>query len=378
MHLDSFKVHYFHFRGFILNRTYKMRDIKHLLFLVGIILLVSQCKDTDDSPNPGEVILEVKIPAGNGFALLSDYNFFIGDLVDLVPNLDGGVLPYDLNTSLFSDYALKKRYVYVPEGSSIPFDTTAVLELPVGSVLIKHFYFKESNGTENYIETRLLIRRSDGWYPETYEWNNEQTDAQRTVIGGTKDLTVNVNGQNQQLNYLIPNQNQCKNCHSFDGKIHPIGPTIQNLNKDYNYIDGIANQIDTWEMKGILDPRPVSILPRWYGINDPAGSLDERARGYLAINCSSCHRLEGSASNSGFYLEYDNTDSLSLGIWKTPVAAGAGSGGFTYVIYPGKGDESILLYRMIADEVDERMPEIGRELLHDEGIALIKEWIDNL
>ncbi len=355
-----------------------MRGLRKLILLMGMILVISHCKDTDDSPNTNEPSVEVKVPTGNGFNLLSEYNFFVGDLSDLNPNLDGGVLPYDLNTALFSDYALKKRYVYVPEGSTIPFDTSAVLELPVGSVLIKHFYFDDPSGSENYIETRLLIRRNDGWYPETYEWNETQTDAERTVIGGTRDLTISVNGQNQSLNYLIPNQNQCKNCHSFEGKIHPIGPTIQNLNKDYNYIDGVANQIETWEMKGILETSPSTILPKWYGINDPNGSLDERARGYLAINCSSCHRLEGSASNSGFYLEYNNTDSLSLGVWKTPVAAGAGSGGFTYVIHPGKGDESILLYRMIADEVDERMPEIGRELLHDEGIDLIKEWIDNL
>ena len=96
------------------------------------------------------------------------------------------------------------------------------------------------------------------------------------------------------------------------------------------------------------------------------------------MNCSSCHRLEGSAANSGLYLEYTNQDSLSLGFWKTPVAAGDGSGGLSFAIHPGKADESILLYRMISDEVDGRMPEIGRELLHEEGIALIREWIDNM
>lgn len=351
-----------------------MLRFNKIIFLFGFILLISQCKDTEN-PIP---VIPVEIPVGNGFNLLSEYNFFVGDLADLNPNAEGGVLPYDLNTALFSDYALKRRFIYVPEGSTIPFDTSAVLELPVGSVLIKHFYYAEPNGNEDYIETRLLIRRSDGWYPEIYEWNETQTDAQRTVIGGTRNLNISVNGQVQSLNYLIPNQNQCKNCHSFEGEIHPIGPTVQNLNKSYNYSDGTANQIGKWNTEGILDAPSFSSLPQWHGINDPEGTLNERARAYLAVNCASCHRLEGSASNSGFYLEYENTDSLSLGIWKTPVAAGAGSGGLTYVIHPGKADESILLYRMIADEVDERMPEIGRELLHDEGIELIREWIDSL
>lgn len=355
-----------------------MRIFHKVVLILITTILLCHCKNSDDSSNPLPSQLEVKIPEGNGFNLLSEYNFFIDELKDLNPNLEGGVLPYDLNTSLFSDYALKKRYVYVPEGSTIPFDTSAVLELPIGSVLIKHFYFVDMSGLENYIETRLLIHKNDGWHPETYEWNETQTEATRTVIGGTRDLNVFVNGQERGLNYLIPNQNQCKNCHSFQGKIHPIGPTIQNLNKDFNYIDGVTNQIDKWESKGILEGAATDLLPRWYDIDDFEGTLDQRARGYLAINCSSCHRLEGSASNSGFYLEYENTDSLSLGVWKTPVAAGAGSGGFTYVIHPGKGDESILLYRMIADEVDERMPEIGRELLHDEGIDLIREWINSL
>ncbi|MFT6319299.1 MAG: putative repeat protein (TIGR03806 family) [Granulosicoccus sp.] len=352
-----------------------MSVLKKIMFLLAIVLTLSQCKETEE---PIIIPNEINVPTGDGFDLLSEYNFFLGEVADLQPNTEAGVLPYDLNTALFSDYASKKRFVYVPEGSSIPFDTSAVLELPEGSILIKHFYYPEPNGLDKFIETRLLIRKSNEWQPETYEWNDEQTDAKRTLIGRTKNLTVMTNGIQQSFNYLIPNQNQCKNCHAFEGKILPIGPTVQNLNRDYNYASGMDNQIDKWTANGILDNPTVSTLPRWYGVNDLAGSLEDRARAYLAVNCSSCHRLEGSASNSGFYLEYENTDSLSLGVWKTPVAAGAGSGGFTYVVHPGKGDESILLYRMIADEVDERMPEIGRELLHQEGIELIREWINSL
>ena len=352
-----------------------MFGVKKIIFLLMVILYFIQCKDMEE---PMEIPNEINFPTGDGFNLLSDYNFFIGDLNDLLPNTEAGVLPYDLNTALFSDYASKKRFVYVPEGSSIPFDTSMVLDLPVGSILIKHFYYEESNAPDNFIETRLLIRKSNGWQPEIYKWNEAQTDAERTVIGGTKNLTVNANGIPQSFNYLIPNQNQCKNCHAYNGEIVPIGPTIQNLNKDYNYSSGTTNQIEKWTSSGILDNPNISTLPKWYGVNDLAGSLDERARAYLAVNCSSCHRLEGSAANSGFYLEYGNTDSLSLGIWKTPVAAGAGSGGFTYVIKPGSGDESILLFRMISDEVDERMPEIGRELLHEDGVNLIRDWINSL
>lgn len=351
-----------------------MQLTKIIILLALLVFGFSHCSDDE----PDATLNIVNIPSGNGFSLLSEYNFFTGTLANLNPNTEAGVLPYDLNTALFSDYALKKRFVYVPEGSTIPFDTSAVLDLPVGSVLIKHFYYPNPGGDEKYIETRLLIRQTDGWQPETYEWNTDKTDAQRTVVGGTRNLTVNANGQNQDFSYLIPNQNQCKNCHAFNGEIEPIGPVVHNLNKDYPYADGTMNQLEKWSTEGFLESSTLSNISKWASIDDQSVSVNDRARAYLAVNCSSCHRLEGSAANSGLYLEYHNQDSLSIGLWKTPVAAGAGSGGLTYVIHPGDADQSILLYRMIANEVDERMPEIGRELLHDEGIQLIRTWIDSL
>lgn len=352
-----------------------MKLFSKAVMLLFLIIFLSQCGDTDLSDND---LNNVVLPDGKGFDMLSEYNFFSGDLSEVVPNVEGGVIPYDLNTTLFSDYALKKRFIYVPEGVSIPFDTSSVLSLPIGSVLIKHFYYELDNGQFDYVETRLLIRRDNEWQPETYEWNDEQTDAHRTIVGGTRSLTVPVNGTSTTFNYLIPNQNQCVNCHAYDGEIAPIGPSIHNLNKDFNYASGTANQIDNWVSKGILEPPTFINIPQYPQIDDLSASLNTRARAYLAVNCSSCHRREGSAANSGLYLEYGNTmDSLSLGFWKTPVAAGEGSGGLTYVIHPGQSDESILLYRMIADEVDERMPEIGRELLDQDGINLIKNWIDS-
>lgn len=362
-----------------------MHPMKKLFLIVLVFPLLLQCNKTDDpiptimEPTPTETVVnKVNIPENKGFDLLSEYNFFKGNLADLNPNTEAGVLPYDLNTALFSDYAAKERFIYVPEGQQIPFDTTGALELPIGSILIKHFYYPEEEAVDDYIETRLFIKKADGWQPEIYEWNEEQTDAERTVIGGTRQLTVTANGEQRTFNYLIPNQNQCKNCHAYNAKIQPIGPTIHNLNRSYEYADGTANQLDRWQAQGILANPTITDIPQWASIDDTSVSIHERARAYLAVNCSSCHRREGSAANSGLYLEYNNKDSLSLGFWKTPVAAGDGSGGLSFAIYPGRADESILLFRMISDEVDGRMPEIGRELLHEEGISLIREWIDSM
>jgi len=60
------------------------------------------------------------------------------------------------------------------------------------------------------------------------------------------------------------------------------------------------------------------------------------------------------------------------------VAAGKGSGGFAYDIDPGNPDESILLHRMKINDPGTRMPELGRNLVHAEGVVLIDNWIKEI
>lgn len=315
----------------------------------------------------------INIPSGSAHEWLSDYNFFLGDMVDLNPNTEAGILPYDLNNPLFSDYAKKKRFIYVPNGQQIDYAAEGTLNLPVGSVLIKHFYY----GQDDYVETRLLVRKASGWQPETYIWNDDLSDAKRTVLGGSQQMSIDVKGEETIFTYKIPNQNECKNCHAMNGDINPIGPKVANLNKSYNYASGSMNQINKWVAEGLMS-RPSGTIPSWPSVTDLSAPIADRAKAYLDSNCSSCHRREGSAANSGLYLEFENTDELSSGIWKTPVAAGDGSGGLRYVIHPGKAEESILWYRINSSEVEVRMPELGRELIHTEGANLIRDWINSM
>ena len=262
-----------------------MQLLRNILAILAIVLILVNCGEEDPvilvEPEI-EPIAEntVNFPADKGFEQLADYNLFVGDIAELNPNTAAGVIPYDLNTALFSDYAFKKRFIYVPEGSVIPFDTTGVLDLPIGSILIKHFYFDTPDGAEKYVETRLFLHKSDGWQAETYEWNAEKTAAERTVVGGTRNLTVSANGTTQTFNYLIPNQNQCKNCHGNAGKISPIGPVVANLNKDYPYVEGTLNQLDKWTQEGILQNYGGTI-PKFPKIADTSIALDTRARACL-------------------------------------------------------------------------------------------------
>jgi hypothetical protein len=109
---------------------------------------------------------------------------------------------------------------------------------------------------------------------------------------------------------------------------------------------------------------------------DPStGSLDARARGWLDINCSFCHNPTGMARTSGLFLDIGQTEPAKLGVCKPPVATGRGSGGRAYDIIPGAPDASIMMYRVESTEPEIKMPELGRNLVYDEGAALIREWI---
>ena len=161
----------------------------------------------------------------------------------------------------------------------------------------------------------------------------------------------------------------------------PIGPKIRNLNRDIVYTDGKKNQLDKWAEVGYLTgynktENTNNKIAQW---DDPhSGTVEERAKSYLEVNCAHCHRQEGSANTSGLFLLLSDKNPESWGIMKSPVAAGSGSGNNLYDIVPGKPGESILVYRMENDNPEIRMPELGRSVAHAEAVVLIKEWIASL
>jgi len=77
-----------------------------------------------------------------------------------------GVIPYDLNTPLFSDYASKDRFVRLPEGSPATWTADGTLDLPVGSVLVKTFSYlhdrRDPSLGRRLLETRVLVRGEAG------------------------------------------------------------------------------------------------------------------------------------------------------------------------------------------------------------------------
>jgi parallel beta-helix repeat protein len=311
---------------------------------------------------------------------LSDYRLF-ADATNPLANSNGGVI-YDLNTPLFTDYAQKYRFVFVPNGAKAAYRATEVFDFPVGTIIAKTFTIQADlripESDQDIIETRLLIRRRDGWIALPYIWNGDKSDAVLTRTGGTQPISwIDMDGLPRSTDYVIPNTNNCANCHGEETLI-PIGPTARSLNKDYAYDSGTTNQLDHWSAINILSGAPadkssIPSIPLW---GDTSASLNDRARGYLDVNCAHCHSPGGSGDTSGLFLNYFLPFGPTVGKCKPPVAAGGGSGGLDYDIVPGSSAESIMVFRMNSNELAVRMPEIGRSIIHPEGVGLIADWID--
>ncbi len=348
--------------------------------------LVASCGD--DGLGPVSVNLDGPPPAQ-----LSATNLLVWDGTAFTYN--DRVVPYDLNTELFSDFALKDRAVYVPDGSSATYADNGVFDFPVGTVLVKTFSFPADfrAPTENItlVETRLLIRTAGGWQAWPYIWNEAQTDATLSPSGEVRTVTfLDAEGATQTSNYLIPQRNQCQSCHELkdeadDTFITPIGPSARNLHRS---LDGV-NQLTAWTDAGILtglpavdsieaatDFRPIA-QDGIAGLD--AAQIEAAARDYLDVNCAHCHNPRGvQGITSQLFLNHSNDDEFSLGVCKRPGSAGAGTGGFDHDIVPGNPDESILIFRVETTEVGAMMPLLGRSLAHDRAVELLRAWVGNM
>ncbi len=288
---------------------------------------------------------------------------------------------YELNTPLFSDYTIKHRFIRLPNGKKMQWNAVDSLDFPVGTVIAKTFAYpdptQDATPAERVLETRIELLNESGWYGYSYIWNDEQSGAALHLGGGVLDVAwKDSSGKNHRMDYEIPNANQCITCHSRDGVYIPLGPTVRNLNRE-SADDPNANQLARWIAKDQLSKAPPE--REWPRLADYAdaksGSLNDRARAWLEVNCAHCHNPTGSARTSGLDIRSVQTTAANIGVFKSPVAAGKGSGDRKYDIVPGRPDDSILLYRLETDEAGIRMPNIARAMVHEEAVAMIREWI---
>ncbi|NMH28125.1 hypothetical protein [Flavobacterium silvaticum] len=366
------------------------------LLLVCTTLIVS-CQD-DDGDAYVPVSPVVLNPADVPYAKLSDYHFFEGALKDLTPAYK--VLPYRPASELFTDYAHKKRFVWMPQGTMATYNgNDNALVFPVGAVLIKNFFYDNvaPSNTTRIIETRILIKTHEegfnsdgsmidsGWEPYDYIWNEEQTEAYLDTEGQGVfvPLTFTDSGVTRDIYYKIPAQTECHTCHKLNPDhavggevVIPIGVKPQNLNNVYDYGTAQRNQLEKWVSEGYLDPNiPANILST-VDYRDTSQPLELRARSYIDANCAHCHRIGGHCDYAAMRFNFSNTDLSTFGVCMPYQFALPED--MEYVIKAGDANNSELIYRISSTDGSVMMPFIGRSIVHDEGVALMKEWINSL
>ena len=360
--------------------------MRALILLAGLLLWGCSASETKQASKQVPVQLPTAIfhPDSNP-KTLAEWGVASAQNDELI--LANASLVYDLNTPLFSDYALKLRAVQLPDGLTVKLNADQdSLDFPIGTIISKTFYYPKGDQARRVlkptapptiennrldlsvfqlIETRLLVRREAGWEALPYVWDDAQETAKLKRTGDLKRLTLMDGNKTSEFAYLVPNVNQCSGCHATNNTtraIIPIGPKLRHLTSTEGF--GLSAQ-----------PSGYFQNVDW---SDTGKSLDERARAYLDINCSHCHNKNGPADTSGLNLEPGTPMGPSFGRCKTPIAAGTGTGNRKYGIVPGKPDKSIFAYRMESVNPAVMMPELGRALAHDEGVELITDWIESL
>lgn len=312
--------------------------------------------------------------------------------------LADGAQAYELNTPLFTDYAGKLRTVWMPKGQAADWSDDEAFDFPVGTVVTKTFFYPKGAGDTvtpgdglklsdtgqgldlskvRLVETRVLVRRADGWVAFPYVWNAGQTKATLQRTGKPIPMTLVRGGRTDAFTYQVPNVNQCVGCHGTDHatkKLHPIGLKARHLDRDVTIGGQTFNQLARLEAIGYLRGLPTTRPAPAADWLDTRAPIDDRARAWLDINCAHCHSPTGPADTSGLYLTREAAGP-QLGLCKPPIAAGQGTGGFRFGIHPGKPDESILVYRTASTDPGAMMPELGRALAHDEAVAMLRQWI---
>ncbi len=332
-----------------------MSTVRRLGFVVAS-LLATGCEGQRFEPDPYDV--DFDIPRSESFPQqLSAYGVFEEPMASLRPG--ERVVPYELSSELFTDYAEKQRLLRLPIDEVITIRDDGALEYPDGAVLVKTFFYpsdmRNPAASRRILETRLLVKNAGQWNAATYLWNDAQTDATLLLDGTTTTVSwLDESGQSRTTDYVVPHEGECVTCHQSDDEVVFIGPTLRNLNRAVERDGSELNQLDHLQAQGILadvEAASASSVPDY---KDASLSLTDRARAYLDINCAHCH---------------------SPGRWDEAARRDLDLRYATSLDQTGLTDKPDRVARQLRDGT---MPYLGTTLRHDEGVELVLEYLQNL
>lgn len=328
---------------------------------------------------------------------LSETGLF-SDAATQQPN--AGVVPYHVNAPQWVDGSVSQRFIAVPGGGVVTDNAGGKRVFPANTVLVRTLSLARVAGdasTRRKIETQLLHFDGQWWHGYSYQWNNDETDATLVEESG-RDVDIPINdpavpGTKHKQTWHFNSRTQCMTCHTkWSG--HAIGFTELELDRTEQYQTArngpvMDNQLRSLRHIGLIPepkppeepkdggsapepPAPVVLVDPYD--EDPAHTLEDRARSYLHINCSVCHR-KGGGGAALFDLRRDLTF-LEMHVVSDPMLATFDLPD-SQLVCPGDPSRSVLYYRMATTGAG-RMPQLGSRTIDEKGLALIAKWIVSL
>jgi hypothetical protein len=277
-----------------------------------------------------------------------------------------GVAPYAPAIPLWSDGAMKQRWIALPAGGIIDNSNPEEWIFPVGTKVWKEF----SRGGQR-VETRLWQKVRNGyWVDGTYVWNADESAG---VLGGGGDIVLDDGSA-----YHIPTQDECEKCHRGRTE-HILG--FEEVLLGLPGATGLT--LDTLVQQGKLSAPPASTT---LAIGDDGTGAAAPALGWLHVNCGvTCHNdnSNSTAYAAGMLLRLSpaELDGRAVDATFDPVRTTVGVvvgtpnwSGQTRIV-AGSPQQS-LIYQLISHRgMGMQMPPIATNLVDEANDARIAAWI---
>jgi uncharacterized repeat protein (TIGR03806 family) len=291
------------------------------------------------------------------------------------------LMPYAVNSPLWSDGAVKSRWIALPSSSVIGFAPTGEWKFPAGTVFVKNFDLPVDDTNPKILrrlETRLLVCDTNGGvYGASYKWRPDNSDADMLIAGTNEDITIKTATGIRKQRWFYPGRQDCLTCHTpQSGGV--LGVKTRQINGDFIYPGGVTdNQLRTWTHLSFFDAtfkeRDLSHFDRLVNITNSAAPLALRVRSYLDANCAQCHRPGGVGA---FFDARFDTPLKNQGLINGSVANQLGIT-LAKVIVPDDTNKSILYHR-ISILGENQMPPLARNTVDEKAVAVIGQWINSL
>jgi uncharacterized repeat protein (TIGR03806 family) len=306
--------------------------------------------------------LEASGPPGGSYPqVLGDTGCFS---IASPPAVLPSVIPYSIALPFWSDGAQKERFLALPDGTTLSVASDGDFTLPPGAVTIKNF-----RHLGQLFETRFFVRHGDGSYSGyTYRWNEAQTQA--TLVGAAGDTRA-LPG----LDWTYPSRSACMTCHT-EAAGRSLGLETRQINVDHTYASTgrTANQLATLGGIGMLSGNLASLAP-FAALDNNAVPIQERAKAYLHVNCSNCHR-PGGTGRGPMDARFDTLFADMRVCDEPPTLGDLGVPGAMHLT-PGDSASSLLWLRT-SQRVENFMPPIASTVVDTTGVQRLAEWIDGL